>query len=366
MKNFNLMIRPISVLMGITVLFTNVGCSKHEHKEIRAEYSIAKPWRKDLIVKKKFVAQVSAMQHIELRAFEKGYLQKISVDEGQLIKKDQEMFQIMPLITQAEYSKAKAEYDLARIEYKNTKNLMQKKVVSDNELALAKAKLDKAKAELQLNKTHLDLTTIKAPFDGIMDRFRVRLGSLVEEGELLTTLSDNSKIWVYFNVSEADYLDYMEEKRNDEKVEVDFELANGKLFKNKGVIDAIEADFNRETGNVAFRATFSNEDRLIRHGSTGNIILSEKLENALVIPQKATFEVLDKKFVYVVSDSNEVQSRQITVSQEVPHLFVVSSGLKESDRVLIEGLGKVKAGDHIEAKIKESSAVLASLDLPVN
>ena len=363
----NSKITSSSVMMILSVLiliFT--GCSKHEESSTGEKLSVAHPWRQDLSITKKYVAQINAIQHIELRAFERGYLQNIFIDEGQDIKKDQEMFEIMPFIMKAEYEKSKAEYDLARIEYNNTKGLQQKKVVSKNELALARAKLNKAKAELSLSKTHLDFTKIKAPFDGMMDRFRVRLGSLVDEGELLSTLSDISQVWVYFNVSEVDYLEYMKKTRGEEKKQVRLELANGEIFDQVGVIDTIEADFNNETGNVAFRATFSNPNKLLRHGETGNIIIEEVVKNALIIPQKSTFEILDKRYVYVLDEKNKIVSRQITISEDVPHLFAVTSGLKETDRFLLDGLGKVKVGQEIKPEVLESSAVLAGLKLPLN
>lgn len=346
----------------ISFIFLN-SCSHKDHGGHKSKYSVTKPWRENLEIKKEFVAQIRSVQHVDLRTFEKGYLQNIFVDEGQFVKKDQPMFQIMPFLMQAELQKAKAEYDMAEIEFKNTSQLAKKKVVSMNELALVKAKLEKAKAELNLAQTHLDFTTIKAPFDGIMDRFHVRLGSLLEEGELLTTLSDNSNMWVYFNVSEVDYLDYMAHKKDRASSIVKLILPNGEMFKYDGKIDTIEADFNNETGNVAFRATFPNPDGLLRHGETGNIQLTEPLENAFVIPQKATFEVLDKKFVYVVDENHTIKTKQITIAEEVPHLFVVKSGLDENDTILLEGLGKVKLGDKVETQYEGPERVLASLKL---
>ena len=137
-----------------------------------------------------------------MKALEKGYLQNVYVDEGKMVRKGQLLFQIMPLIYQAEMKKAQAEVEFVEIEYINTKKLADSNIVSSSELALAKAHLDKAKAELSLAQVHLGFTQINAPFDGIVGRFHVRLGSLIEEGELLTTLSDNSKMWVYFNVPE--------------------------------------------------------------------------------------------------------------------------------------------------------------------
>lgn len=351
----------------ILLLFFLSACKEGVHHEEIGSYNVTKAWRKNVEIKREYVAQIRAYQHIEIRAFEKGYLQDIYVDEGQYIKKGEKMFQIMPLLLKAEYEKASAEYEISSIEYKNTRNLARKKVVSKSELALAKAKLDKSKAELDLAKAHLDMTTIVAPFDGIMDRFKVRLGSLIEEGEHLTSLSDNSKLWVYFNVSERDYLNYMKFKKDTGKVGVaGLLLANGDLYDHQGTIDTIQADFDNETGNVAFRATFPNPDRLLRHGETGNVVISETLESALVIPQKATFEVLDKKFVYVVDENSKVAAKEIVIEKEVPHLFVVKSGITEQDTVLLEGLGKVKNGSVIKTKFSQLNDVMKSLELATN
>jgi membrane fusion protein, multidrug efflux system len=337
---------------------------KHKKSETpEIEFSIASPWRETLNIKKEYVTQIQAVQHIELRSLEKGYLQNIFVDEGQFVHKGQKMFQIMPMIIEAELKKARAEYQLTKIEYDNTLMLQQKKVVSLNELLLTKARLDKAHAEMELVEMHLQFTTVKAPFDGIMDRFQVRLGSLIDEGQLLTTMSDNSSMWLYFNVSESDYLDYMQNKSKENEVALELVLANGSLFPHTGKIDTIEADFNNAVGNVAFRATFPNPDLLLRHGETGTVLLTKKYENVLVIPQKATFEILDKKFVYVVDEKNEVHSQQITIASEVPHLFVIASGVTENDKILLEGLGKVHSGDVIQTKIQDHEAVLKSLEL---
>lgn len=355
-------------LLTLFFLLGICGCQEKEHHETGAQFSVTKPWHQDVEVTQNYVAQIHAIQHIEIRAFEKGYLQQTFVDEGQLVKKGEKMFQIMPLLMQAELDKAKAEYDIAEIEFTNTEQLAKKKVVSKNELALAKAKFEKKKAILDMAQAHFNFTTISAPFDGIMDRLRVRLGSLIDEGELLTTLSDNSSLWVYFNVSERDYLNYMELKKQkgESQATVKLILANGKTFDQTGKIDTIEADFDAETGNVAFRATFPNPDGLLRHGETGNIVLAETIQHALLVPQKATFEVLDKKFVFIVDEKGVVQQREIEIEREVPHFFIVKSGLTENDTILIEGLGKVKKGQHIKTKMENLSAVMKSLELAAN
>lgn len=361
-KNQNILV-TLFAITAVIVVFAFVNFGHKPHKEIESEFPVTTPWRENVDIKKEYVAQIKAIQHIDIRSLEKGYLQNTYVDEGQFVKKDQKMFQIMPLLVEAELKKAKAEFELAKIEYDNSLILKKRGIVSANELALSKARLDKAQAEMDLAQAHLNLTTIKAPFDGIVDRFHVRLGSLVDEGELLTNLSDNSKMWVYFNVSEADYLDYMQNKDKNAEVVAELELANGSLFSNKGIVDTIEADFNNEFGNVAFRATFDNPDGLLRHGETGTILLNKRLENALIIPQKSTYEVLDKKFVYVVDEKNEVHSQEITVVEELPHLFIISEGVDDDDTILLEGLGKIHDGDEIKTYTQSHELVKQNLDL---
>lgn len=356
--------KKILMLMSACILLVNTSCKteNEKHEEV-THFLVTNPIKMDTIVTKNYVAQIQSIKHIELRAQEKGYLQNIYVDEGQFVKKGQLLFQVMPNLYQADMSKAKAEAEYALIEYQNTKKLAENNVVAPNELAMAKAKLDKAKAELELSKVHLQFTQIRAPFDGIIDRFHVRLGSLVEEGELLTNLSDNNQMWVYYNVPEAEFLDY---KTKAEKMpNVKLLMANGAYFENLGVVETIEADFNNETGNISFRATFPNPKGLLRHGETGNVEMPIDLKNALLIPQKATFEVLDKKYVYVIDKDNRVKSREITIVAELPHIFAVKEGLSENDKILLEGLRLVKENDKIECKLEDPKHVISHLELYV-
>jgi len=353
--------KRIAILI-FPVLLLAAGCHQKEHgKEEETKFLVTTPIQKDTTVFNEYVGQIRAIQHIELRALEKGYLQNIYVDEGQHVKQGQLMFRIMPLIYEAETQKAQAEVNFAEIEYQNTKNLADSNVVSPRELALVKAKLDKAKAELSLAKAHLSFTEIRAPFDGIMDHFHVRLGSLVDEGELLTTLSDNSKMWVYFNVPEVEYLNYMDSKKGSSHQAVKLQLANLKEYEKPGFIETIEADFNNETGNIAFRANFPNPSGILRHGETGNVLMPVHLTDALIIPQKTTFEILDKKYVFVVDENGVIKSREITVAQDMPHLYVVSGGLKLTDKILLEGLRKVKNGEKIKYEMVTPDKVMEQL-----
>ena len=341
-------LKSIALLVTIGIF---MSCShKEKEKENEVTFIVTSPIQKDTIIYREFVAQIQSSNHIELRSQERGYLQSIYVDEGQLVQKGQLMFKLMPAVYEAEVAKAKAEVNFAEIEYKNSKGLADNNIVSQNELAMAKAKLDKAKAELQLAQAHLAFTEIRAPFTGIMDKFHTRLGSLVDEGELLTSLSDNTKMWVYFNVTEAEYLNYIQNKNADKKQKVLLQMANKELFQEPGYVETIEADFNNETGNIAFRAAFPNPKRILRHGETGNIMMPIDLKNAIIIPQKSTFDVLDKKFVYTVDANGVLMATQIIVAQEIPHFYFVSGGLQPTDKILAEGLGKVKNNEKIKFK----------------
>lgn len=356
--------KRILMLMSLCTAVFYTSC-KHEQKEKEAETKlmVTSPLKMDTALVNQYVCQIHAYRHIELRAQERGYLEKIFIDEGQFVKQGQMLFQIMPKVYEAELQKAQAEVNFADIEYQNTKGLADRNVVSANELALSKAKLDKAKAELALTRVHLQFTEIRAPYDGIIDKFQVRPGSLVGEGDLLTTLSDNSKMWVYFNVPEAEYLDY-KTKAEKNKDQATLIMANNKPFPHQGIVETIEADFDNQTGNIPFRATFPNPEGLLRHGETGNICLNAPIKGALIIPQKATFEVLDKKYVFVVGADDRVQTREITVEASMEDLFVVGSGLAEGEKILLEGLRKVKDNDKIAYTFEDPKTVIGKLKLP--
>jgi membrane fusion protein (multidrug efflux system) len=351
---------PLVAIAATILLFTS--CTEKEvEKEKETTFAVTSPIQIDTTIYKEYVAQIHSANHIELRSQEKGYLQKIFVDEGQMVKKGQLMFKLMPAIYEAEVAKAKAELNFTEIEFKNTKKLADDNVVSANELAMAKAKLDKAKAELQLAQTHLGFTEIRAPFDGNMDKFHTRLGSLIEEGEQLTSLSDNSKMWVYFNVAESEYLDYIQKVQSKNQQKVLLKMANKAIFEPVGYVETIEADFNNETGNIAFRAAFKNPKGILRHGETGTIMMPLNLKNAILIPQKSTFDVLDKKYVYLVATNGVITSKEITIAQEIPHFYVLASGLKPTDKILLEGLGKVKNNEKIKFNFVSLKKELAEI-----
>jgi len=195
---------------------------------------------------------------------------------------------------------------------------------------------------------YVSYTKITAPFDGIIDRLKFKAGSLIDEGTLLTTLSNNNQVYAYFNVSEKEYLDYKTQASNKEKRVASLLLANNQLLKYKGVIETIEGEFDNNTGTIAFRAKFPNPENLLKHGETGKVQLLVNIKNALIIPQKATYEIQDKIYVYVVDKNNVVSSRNIFIQQKLPNIYVIGSGLKEDDTILLEGIQSVKEAEKIE------------------
>ena len=335
------------------------GEGEHGHKII-----VTNPIAKDVVSTESYVCQIRSRRHIEVRALEGGYLKKICVKEGQAVRKDACLFQIVPVLLDAKLKADVAEARLCEIEYNNTKKLFQQNVVAKPELALAEAKLQKALAKVKLAKAELDFTDVKAPFDGIVDRQMNQQGSLITEGDILTTLSDNKVMWAYFNVREARYIEYqkaLNEEGEDSGLEIELMLANGEKFDQPGEINAVEADFDNTTGNVSFRADFDNPDSLLRNGQTGTIHVNRKLKDAIVIPQRATYEILAKLYVYVIDEDETVRQREIEIEKELEDVYVIKKGLKTSDKIIFEGVRGVRDGDKVKYELRDPAKILESL-----
>lgn len=353
----------LPVLLAASSVLTACGKS-HEHAEAESFKLVAShPLRRDVNVVREYVCQVQASRHIDLRALERGYIERVAVNEGQRVRTGQLMFKIQPLTYQAEFQRQSAEVAAARVEYENTKRLADGNVVSASELALAEAHYRKAQAEERLAQAHLGFTSIAAPFDGLMDRLNVREGSLVEEGELLTTIADNHRVWVYFNVPEREYLEYASRPEAERNQPVRLRMANGQLFDQKGTVNVIEADFNHETGTIPFRADFPNPTGLLRHGQTCSLLLDAPVPAAVLIPQKATFEVLDHTYVFVVDKQGVVQQRRVEVREGLEDLFIVTKGLDVADVVLIEGMRQVHEGQKVAYELLATDKVFGNLKL---
>ena len=316
---------------------------------------VTSPKIQDVIITESFVCQIRSQRHIEVRAFEGGYLDKIFINEGQAVKKGDVMFKILPVLYKAKLDAENAKANVAQQKYKYTQQLAKDKVVSQNEVSLKKAELDEAQAKANFAAAELNFTDIRAPFDGIVDRLLQREGSLIKEGDILTTLADNSVMWVYFNVPEKYYLHYMATRKQREKDDkIELVLANGDTFPQPGKIGAIEADFNNENGNIKFRADYPNPDGLLRHGQTGTIKIRRPMKNALVIPQRATFELLDKRYVWVVDENDIAHQTLITVKNELEDIFVIESGLKVTDKIVLEGVREIEENAKVDYNFRPS------------
>jgi membrane fusion protein, multidrug efflux system len=276
-----------------------------EHRKI----VLTSPKAMDVDITQPFVCEIRSLRHVEVRTLEKGYLNEILVREGQAVKKGDLMFKIVP--------------------------------------TLNKAKVD------------ADSADVIAPFDGLVGRMREQQGSLINEGDTLTTLSDNSKMSVYFKVPERYYLEYMaNRKKHEQEDKIELVLANGDTFPQIGKIGAIEAAFDNANGNIKFRADYPNPDRLLRHGQAGTIKIRRPLRNALVIPQRAAFELLDKRYVWVVGEDDVAHQTPITVKHELDDIFVIDRGLTASDKIVLEGVRQVRDGEKVKYEFRTPEKVM--------
>lgn len=352
-----------SLSLAAVACLTLSACNVHREEHVHEAHKIlvTHPAVNEVTLTQQYVCQIHSQRHIKVRALETGYLEPISVREGQAVHAGDVLFKVIPILYQARLDAEMAEAKVAQLEYNYTQKLYQDKVVSQNEVALLEAKLAKAQAKAQLAAAELNFATVKAPFDGIIDRLTEQQGSLVKEGDVLTTLSDNSLMWVYFNVPEARYLEYMGATDKDRDLQIELMLANGEKFQQRGKIGAIEADFNNQTGNIAFRADFPNPDRLLRHGQTGTILIHRVKDDAVVIPQRACFEVLSKRYVYVVDEDNIAHQREIEIENELEDIFVIKKGVTVTDKIVLEGGRQVRDGDKVEYEERAPEQVASRL-----
>jgi RND family efflux transporter MFP subunit len=359
-RGWRVHITLIKVLLAI--MSVSSCTSKNEGKAGKVVFQITNPIVLDTIYTSEYVADIHSLRNVELRARVKGYIEKIFVDEGQSVNAGQLLFSISSQEYKQELMKAKAQLTsavadakVAEVEWSNAKILVEKNIISKSELEMSRAKLEAYQAKIDEAKAHeanamlqLSLTEVRAPFAGVINRILNKVGSLIDEGTLLTSLSDNSEVFAYFNVSETDYLDIVQQGNEAKKYGVELILANQQPHNSKGVIETVEGEVDKSTGNIAFRARFKNPALVLKHGSTGKIKLNHEIKNAMLIPQKSTFEIQDNLYVFVVDDKDIVQLRGIKPAIRIPHLYIIESGLTPTDRIIYEGIQRVKEGDQIE------------------
>lgn len=352
----------IHFLFSLILLAAFSSCnSKKNENTILEKYPTTSPIVVDTTYTSEYPAEIQSIKNVEIRTKIDGYIEKIYVDEGKTVKAGQLLFSINSQIYQKELLKAKAmvksalaEAKNAELDLQNVKLLASKNIVSKTELekaqanyAAALAKIEDANADEDNAVIHLTMTQIKAPFDGNINRIPFKAGSLVNEGTLLTTISDNLFMYAYFNVSEKEYLQFISKEKKEKREGITLLLANNEPHKYTGTIETVEGEFDQNTGNIAFRAKFPNPELLLKHGSSGKIQITNDLYHAMIIPQKATFEIQDNVYVNVVDKNNTIKSKNIFIKQRIPHLYVVASGLKVTDKIIYEGIQNVKDGDKI-------------------
>lgn len=355
-------LRATLIVAGLSLLAG--GCSKkhaetaHQEEE-QQTVVLTTPSVMDVPTTQTYVCRLQSRRHIDIRALKEGYLEAIPIQEGQAVRAGERLFDIYPVLYKTRLEAEMAELRLAEINLQNTESLAKRGFVSAPELARAKAERDRAKANVDRATAEAGFTRIVAPFDGIVGRQMMQQGSLIEEGDTLTTLSDNAVMWTYFNVPEADYLRFKSLRAANDSASprtldlsgatIQLRLANGQKFnKNASTTLTVESEFNRETGNIEFRADFPNPDGLLRHGQTGTLLINQRLSGALVIPQGATFEILDRRYVFVVDEHGVAHQREIAVGSELEDIYVIRNGLKAGEKFVLEGVRQVRDGKHLE------------------
>ena len=356
-----------SLLYWSISLWLLMGCSAKGEMNVEQSKELVVPYvpviQQDTYLQYEYVAEINAVRHVEIRARVQGYLERIMVDEGQFIKKGQPLFQISNAEYKAEVAKANAmlksaiaEAKAAELEMERVGLLVEKNVIAATEWELAKARLAAANAKIEEARSSesnaalkLSYTYIRAPFNGVIDRIPFKVGSLVNEGTLLTKVSDINAIYAYFNVSESEYLEYMKSQtQEDGRDNVQLILADGSMYPLTGKIETMDGEFDATTGSIAFRAKFENPEKILKHGSSGKIKLSNKVNDAILVPQKATFEIQDKVYVFVVDAQNKVKMRSIVPKGRISHFYWVDSGIKIGEKVIFEGVQSLKDGNTVK------------------
>ncbi|MEJ1237476.1 efflux RND transporter periplasmic adaptor subunit [Chryseolinea sp. T2] len=366
----------IPLLLIVVYLSGCSGDAKERTVEQQPFIPVTQIVAKDTVVDRVYVADINAYRKTEIRARIQGYIEQIYVDEGKEVKEGQLLFRInadeyMAQLREekATLASAEAEARTAQLELGQVKLLVEKNVISNTELEVARAKRDAYSAKVEEAKSRVasaalkvEYTSIRSPFTGIIDRIPFKVGSLIDEGSLLTTVSDTRFVYAYYNVSESEYLDYMQKKleqTNEDSDDATLILADGSEHPQTGKIETMDGEFENTTGTIAFRALFPNPDKILKHGASGKVKLMTTLKDAIIVPQKATFEIQDKTYVYVVDEQNQLRMQSITPKLRFSHFYIVEEGVESGDKVVYEGLQNVKEG----MKISPTAVLMDSLML---
>ncbi len=307
-----------------------------------------------------------------------GFITKVHVDEGQRVSKGQTLFTLDQVQYQAAVDQALAQVNAARTAVEsarltadNKQRLFDKNIISEyenqlakNQLSQAEAQLSQANAALTTARKNLSYTVVTAPSDGFVGSIPNREGSLASPSMVtpLTTVSDNSDIYAYFSINEKDILNLTNEGKKSlneaisELPDVQLQLADGTIYPEPGKVATVSGVIDSSTGAANVRARFKNINGMLRSGSTGRILIPNRMSNVILVPQRATFEIQDRRFVYVVNDSNKTVATPVEISpMNDGKQFIVTSGLTPGQRIVVEGVG-TKVKDNMPIKPVDAAA----------
>ncbi|WP_286971265.1 efflux RND transporter periplasmic adaptor subunit [Flavobacterium sp. UBA4854] len=348
------------------------------------EYKTVTLQLKSATLNSDFPASIQGQQNIEIRPRVEGYIDKIFVDEGAVVKAGQPLFKISaPEYEQqvrtatASIKSAQAEVSTAKLAVNKVKPLVEKGIISKYDLESAQytyesalASLAQANAALVNAKVNLGYTTVTSPVNGVVGSIPFRLGSLVSSNtaEPLTTVSSIGNVYAYFAMNEKVLLNFTKDAGGslNQKIksmpDVSLLLSDGSTYDQKGKIETVNGLINTETGTVNFRARFPNPKGIIRSGSSTTVQIPNYVKDAIIIPQSATFELQDKMFAVVVGKDKKTTNANITVlDNSAGNYYVVTSGLKAGDEIVLEGVASLKEGTEIKPNNQSQEAVYADL-----
>lgn len=320
-----------------------------------------------------FPTALEGKNNIEIRSQVDGYLDKIYVEEGSFVRAGQALFKIdsraygeQMNMAEANLQAANANIQKAKVEVDRLQQLVSDKVVSDVQLKTAKANYAaavaaaaQAKASVGGAKINVGFTTITAPVSGYVGRIPHKKGSLISRADPspLTLLSDISEIYAYFSLSELDFIAFQKKYEGasiEDKLKhmplVELVIADNSIYDQKGKMSIVDGQFDKSTGAISVRAVFPNPHGTLRTGNTGRVRMPQLLDNVLVIPQEATFEIQDKTYVYIVGKDKKVMSKPVTISGKTDSYYFISDGLSAGDTIVTAGLGTLKDGVSIQPK----------------
>ena len=339
MKNFLHKVAIWSCVAGLLPACQSSGEKQVKSKET-IPVTVLQPTTIDL--PRSYVADIQAIQFVEIKARVEGFIQQVLVDEGQLVKKGQPMFRLnsenyMEVLKAAEanYKQTQAQLEMANYETERVQRLVDKQIISS----------------IRLDQVRRD-TTITAPFTGYVDRIPYKVGSLVNPESLLTTVSDISEIFAYYKVNESEYLRLKRAQLSGENLQqldnVEQILPDGSVYSHKGKQETVEGDFERGTGSIAFRVRFPNPDGLLKHGVTGKVRMMTHMEDVYMIPQKSTFEIQDFTYVYLFNEEGKVEVRSFNPIERFQNYYVTQD-FPAGTTIVYEGVQLVKDGMQIKA-----------------